>query len=164
MTRPIALLLTVKPQFAERIFVGTKKVELRRLKPRISIGDQVLVYTSSPTKAITGAFEVKDVLSGSPDFLWREVGPKTGMDKKEFDRYFAGADYGHAIFLGHVWRLPESIPLTLLREMLPGFHPPRSHRYLSKDEIDRLGGKYPMILSSNGKAPQVSQGLYCYDI
>src|SRR6185503_3263930 len=61
-----ALLISVRPRFAEMIFAGTKVVELRRLRPRIGTGDLVFVYVSSPVMALAGAFEVGEVVSGAP--------------------------------------------------------------------------------------------------
>ena len=56
------LLLSIHPEHAKNIFDGIKTVELRRTRPRLSKCDQVLVYVSSPTKALVGAFEVKKVI------------------------------------------------------------------------------------------------------
>ena len=65
-----ALLLSIHPEYAEKIFDGTKRVELRRVRPRLQNGDLVIVYVSSPVKAVCGAFRVDNVVAGTaPDKL-----------------------------------------------------------------------------------------------
>ena len=38
------ILLSIHPRFAEAIFDGTKKVELRRRAPKLMAGDEVVVF------------------------------------------------------------------------------------------------------------------------
>src|ERR1035437_3506082 len=83
-----ALLISIRPRFAEMIFAGSKTVELRRVCPRISSGDLALVYVSSPTKELQGAFEVGKVISATPSVLWRKIGKKSGITRAEFFAYF----------------------------------------------------------------------------
>ncbi|HEY9294972.1 MAG TPA: hypothetical protein VIQ31_01115, partial [Phormidium sp.] len=57
------LLLSIKPEYAKKIFKDqTKKVELRRVRTRLTEGDIVLVYVSSPEKVFVGSFEVEGVI------------------------------------------------------------------------------------------------------
>jgi predicted transcriptional regulator len=73
------LLLSVRPEYAEKIFEGIKTVELRRTRPRLCEGDVVIVYASSPTKALIGAFEVEKVIQKPLKDLWHEVQKKAGI-------------------------------------------------------------------------------------
>ena len=56
------VLLSIKPKYADKIFNGTKTVELRRICPKVTEGDLILVYVSSPVKALVGEFEVKKIV------------------------------------------------------------------------------------------------------
>ena len=56
------LLISIKPKYAEQIFNGEKTVELRRVKTRLTTGDLVLVYVTSPKQALIGYFKVEKVI------------------------------------------------------------------------------------------------------
>jgi predicted transcriptional regulator len=124
------LLLSLRPEFAEKVFAGTKKVELRRIRPRIQIQDWVLVYVSTPVQAVVGAFQVAEVVENSPAALWKKVREHAGITRRQFDDYYLGAPKGYGIFLSAVKVLPEPVKLSHLRMVLPDFHPPQCYRYL----------------------------------
>ncbi len=125
-----ALLLSVRPKYADLFFSGRKQVELRRVRPRVKEGDLVLLYVSSPTKALMGAFQVKDVLHDTPAKLWRKTGHQTGITRKEFDFYYSDLPYGFAILASQVWKLEQPISLSRLRQRWVRFTAPQSYRYI----------------------------------
>lgn len=124
------LLLSLRPEFAEKVFAGTKRVELRRVRPRIEVQDWVLVYVSTPVQAVVGAFQVAGVVENSPATLWRKVREHAGVTRRQFDDYYSGAPKGYGIFLSAVKMLPKPVKLSYLRMIWPDFHPPQSYRYL----------------------------------
>ena len=129
-----ALLLSVRPCYAKKILAGEKTAELRRTRPRVGLGDWVLVYASSPCKALVGAFEVRGVLSASPAKLWRLVGQQAAIRKKDFDEYYVGAAAAYAILIKSTISFLPHIPLEDLRRRLPQFTPPQAYRYLDAEE------------------------------
>jgi predicted transcriptional regulator len=133
-----AVLLSVLPKFARRIFSGTKTVELRKIRPNVAPGDCILLYVTSPEKSLQGILRVVDIKSGSPDVLWTEVGENTGLSHSEYKAYFNGAKLGCAIQFDGVVPLPQPISLIELRKMFPGFQPPQIHRYVSQQELGAL--------------------------
>jgi len=134
-----ALLLSIRPDHADRIFAGTKTAELRRVRPRLAKGDWVLVYATSPRKELVGRFQVQAVVSRSPSALWREVGALAGVDRDAFADYFSGAKKGYAILIARAVKLHQTFPLETLRERVPGFHPPQGYMYLSPRPYDPRG-------------------------
>lgn len=140
MTANHALLISIRPQFVESIFAGTKTVELRRVRPRLEHGDLVVVYASGITKAIVGAFEVEGVTTASPQSIWRKHNGGSGLGKADFDRYFEGIEVGYAIRIGRLWKLPAPISLGTLRKRRSGFRPPQSYHYWRLDDLLRMGG------------------------
>jgi len=72
-----ALLLSIKPRYADSIFNGSKTVELRRVRPQIGAGGLVMVYVSSPRCSLEGAFEVAEVTARRPQCFggWWERTP-----------------------------------------------------------------------------------------
>jgi len=135
-----ALLLSIRPRFVEQIFLGTKTVELRRIRPRVTANDLVVIYASGNQKALVGAFLVAEVHSKPPKNLWKRFGANTGLTKAEFDNYFKGADIGFAIEVARSWRLSEPVALSTLRSQSSGFHPPQSYRYLDFADVFSMGG------------------------
>lgn len=133
-----ALLISIRPRFAEMIFAGSKTVELRRVCPKISSGDLALVYVSSPTKELQGAFEVGKMISASPSVLWRKVGKESGITKTEFFDYFRGKTKAHALVIKRAWKLLDPVRLNSLRRRKGGFRPPQNFHYLNRNESSLL--------------------------
>ncbi len=131
------LLMSVRPEHAQKIFSGTKTVELRRTSPRIAKGDLVLVYVSSPVKAVMGAFRVEQVIDGRPEALWSIVKGKAGLTRQEFEAYFSGASRGCGIFFTDVLRLHKPVSLQRLREKWPAFQPPQGYCYVTHRKMYR---------------------------
>lgn len=144
-----ALLLSIRPTHAEKIFNGTKTVELRRVKPRLNGGDLVLVYVSSPVMALMGGFEVESVISGSPRQVWCAVNGRSGLTRAEFDEYYEGAKRAFAIVLKRRWKLKEPVRLRQLRQKRTGFRPPQSYHYLTLAEVNRFGALDVITARSN---------------
>lgn len=116
--------------FASKILAGTKTIELRRVRPNVTPGYHVLIYSSSPEMALLGSARVEEILSDAPSNLWGRVKDQAGICRKEYDDYFIGASTAIGIRLGAVQRLVLPIPLRELRERWPWLRPPQSYRYV----------------------------------
>jgi predicted transcriptional regulator len=134
MPDPRALLVSVKPVYAELLLSGAKTVELRRVRPNVEAGCEVLLYASSPTMEMVGTARVQAIDVDTPDAIWRRHAPATGVDRATFDDYFRGAALAVAITLTDTCRLQSRVPLAELRQRISGFRPPQSFRYLGSAE------------------------------
>jgi len=130
------LLLSIRPKFAEKIFDGTKKVELRRVKPNLSEGDIVVVYVSSPVKQVWGTFEVGQIVEKSIGELWPLVQHDAGLLKDEFDDYYFGVDHGYGIYIKEITAIHQPMDLGEIRKRWGNFHPPQSYCYLSLADLN----------------------------
>src|SRR6185312_15591306 len=65
------ILISVRPEFAERIASGEKAAELRRRAPRIQPGCRVWIYTKAPEAMISICVTVDRIITGSPQHIWR---------------------------------------------------------------------------------------------
>jgi len=128
------LLLSIHPRYTDSILSGTKTVELRRTRPRVQPGDSVLIYASSPVKAIVGGFVVDGLIQAQPAGLWDRVKHLAGVSQAEYDGYFSGVAVGYGIRIAHPWRLPDPVGLEALRARRPSFRPPQSYSYLLADD------------------------------
>lgn len=130
------ILLSVRPEYADKIFEQRKTVELRRVRPKyLQKGDLVLIYVSSPIQALAGAFKVERVVEEPLEKFWSMVKKKAGVTRQEFDIYYEGVSTGVGIFFKEVWQLPEPISLHTLKQQAPLFQPPQSFRYARESEL-----------------------------
>jgi predicted transcriptional regulator len=113
------VLLSIKPEFAKKIFDGTKKYEFRRKIFKNDVS-KVVVYASSPVKSVIGEFEVADILYNDTETLWQKTKKYSGITKDFFDAYFAEQDKAYAIKVGKmlIYDKPK-----LLSELGLGFAP-----------------------------------------
>jgi predicted transcriptional regulator len=117
-------LLSVRPRFADAILSGEKRVELRRV-PFSDEVEHVLVYATSPLKAIVGWFSVDGVVRDKPSRLWDRYGSVAALSRREFMRYFDGVAIGAAILIGESRALAS--PVSLADVHIAGA--PRNFRY-----------------------------------
>lgn len=134
-----ALLLSLRPRFAELLLTGAKTVELRRVRPNVSSGAVALIYASAPTCALLGVAAVVEVHVADRERIWRRHGGHTGITRAEYDAYFEGTTDAVAIALAAVRRLPRPVLLPELRRGHEWFRPPQSFRYLSAEQTASLG-------------------------
>lgn len=130
------LVMSIRPHFAERIFKGEKHAELRRVRPQVDAGDIVIVYASSPTKALVGAFVISGVCSMATSNMWTGHANELGVTREEYASYFAGADVAHALLLAERVRFGD-VPLEDMRQRLGLFRPPQSYMFWTEG-LDRL--------------------------
>lgn len=130
-----ALLVSVKPRYAELLLSGVKTVELRRVRPQIAAGGLVLIYASSPTMQMVGTGTVAGIATDTLDEIWRRCAGQTGLDRTTYDTYFAGRKLAVAITLDDVRPLRHGIPLAELRRRISGFRPPQSFRYMKQSHV-----------------------------
>lgn len=133
-----AVLLSIKPKYADLIFAGTKTIELRRVCPKVEPGDLVLVYVSGPRMALVGGFEVAGIVSGKPLTACNEWRAQAGVDKEAFLDYFEGTTIAYGIRIGRIWQFETATELKVLRRRKGGFHPPQSYRYVGSEELVNL--------------------------
>jgi predicted transcriptional regulator len=133
------LLLSIRPNFADQIFNGIKKVEFRRRHPRqMELGSTVLIYASSPTCALIGFAVVFAVDEASPKAVWNKYHDVAGIDHCQFKEYFATCSRAVAIRLRKPVRFDSAISLNDLRCKWPGFHPPQQFAYLSSHRLKKI--------------------------
>lgn len=120
------VLLSIKPEYAFKIFDGSKKYEFRKAifkRPDIKT---VVVYASSPVQRVIGEFEIETILSSSPERIWEKTKEYSGITKDFFFEYFSNKEQAHAIKIKETRRYKE--PLELKKNFKVS--PPQSYTYL----------------------------------
>jgi predicted transcriptional regulator len=129
------LLLSIQPQYAKKLFQGTKTVELRKVKPNIAKGDTVFVYISSPVQELYGKFEVDKVISRPVEELWKIVSRDAGISEEEFNSYYKDTNIGYGIYLCAPVIIKCPVSLSDLRQIWKNFYPPQGYKYLNPSEL-----------------------------
>jgi len=119
------VLLSIKPEYVEKIFQGTKKYEFRKSIFRRNV-KKVCIYSTSPVKKIVGRFTIVRITAGHPVRLWEKYWAYAGIEKKDFFAYFQAREKGFCIEIGEVEIFKE--PLDP-HSLIPGFIAPQSFKY-----------------------------------
>jgi len=120
------VLLSIKPEFALKIFDGSKRYEYRFTIFKGGEVKTVVVYASEPIKQVIGEFEIGEIFHEEPEAVWVKIGDHAGITKKRFLQYFDNKTEGYAIEAKEARTYDTPI---LLSELMVQW-PPQSFAYL----------------------------------
>lgn len=120
------VLLSIKPEFALKIFEGSKKFEYRRKIFKRTGVTTIVVYASNPIKKVIGEFEIEGIIQEEPQLLWEKTGQQGGISKERFLNYFGEKTKGYAIKVRGARMYDAPVPLNKLMVVSP----PQSFAYL----------------------------------
>ncbi|WP_443739599.1 ASCH domain-containing protein [Treponema sp.] len=106
-----SILLSIKPEYAEKIFAGIKTYEYRRKIFKDGSVKTVVVYVTSPIKKIIGEFSIEKVLSDTPQNIWKQTKDNSGITKEFYDKYFHNRDKAYAIKIKSVNKYKKPMEL-----------------------------------------------------
>jgi predicted transcriptional regulator len=135
------LLLSIKPEFVEKILSGEKRFEYRKAGFKRSDVRTAMIYSTSPVKKLVGEFDVEEVIYGSPDNIWKKTHAQSGITKTFFDSYFESRKTAVALRIGDVRAYDTPIAPE---EIIDGFKAPQSFKYLSEDLEDGVQLALPL--------------------
>ena len=120
------VLLSIKPEYAFKIFEGSKKFEYRRTIFKNNSVKSIIVYASSPVQQVIGEFEIDEILNYDLETLWNLTHQHSGITKDYYYKYFADKEYGYAIKIKKVkqYKLPKCLQTDF------NIMPPQSFTYL----------------------------------
>ena len=108
------VLLSIKPEFAFKIFDGSKRYEFRRSIFKNRDIKKVIVYASSPVGKIIGEFEIEDILHDELPILWSKTKYYSGTSEENIKKYFSNRSKGYAIKIKNAKLYDEPKPLNSL--------------------------------------------------
>ena len=121
------VLLSIKPEFVEKIFNGTKKYEFRKSIFKNKNIDTVVVYASSPWQYVIGEFKIETILNDNVDRIWEQTREYSGISEEFYRLYFSRKTQAHAIKIGKVTKFKK-------HKRLSDYHvnfPPQSYMYVN---------------------------------
>ena len=141
------VLLSIKPEFAWKIFNGEKKYEYRKqiFKKNVS---SVVVYCTRPLAKIIGEFYIDDILSGTPAELWEKTSSFSGITRSFYKSYFRACEEAYALKIGKT--ILYNVPIDP-SDIFGKFFPPQSFRYLV--DAQQLGALDRYSAAPFGLAP-----------
>lgn len=105
------VILSIKPEFANKIFDGSKKFEFRKAIFKNESIRTVIVYASSPVQQVIGEFEIERIINHDIDTLWSITQDFSGITKDYFYQYFEDRKEGYAIQIKNTrkYKIPKNL-------------------------------------------------------
>lgn len=104
-------ILSIKPEYADRILSGEKRYEFRKRIFKRKDVDTIVIYSTSPCCRIVGEASIGEILRSSPEEIWERTKERGGIAEDKFMTYFEGRETAYAIHIESVNRFEE--PRTL---------------------------------------------------
>ncbi len=121
------VLLSIKPEFANKIFEWTKKYEFRKTIFKEKGIKKVVVYASSPVQKVIWEFEIEVIIHKEKTSLWQETSNFSWISELFFNDYFSKKEKWYAIKIKKTKKYKK--PLCLKSDFNINF-PPQSFQYL----------------------------------
>jgi predicted transcriptional regulator len=131
-----AALISIHPEYADKILAGEKRLEYRRRWAATAV-DVLVIYATAPIQRVVGLAKIETVFHGTKTKLW-ELGKHHGggISRRKLFAYLVGKKEAVAIAIGSCHAFEVALdPLVLFGNE---FKPPQSFRYLKPSEINRI--------------------------
>jgi predicted transcriptional regulator len=119
------LIISIKPQFVEKILSGEKKYEFRRRIYKKEV-EKIYIYQTLPYAGIVAYFTPGEIVKDTPQNLWDRFKDVSGTTEEHLLGYLHDKEYGYAI---------EITDLKIFEEpFIPkGIAAPQSYKYIEYD-------------------------------
>jgi predicted transcriptional regulator len=108
------VLLSIKPEYAEKIFSGLKRFEFRKAVFRNPAVKTVVLYATKPVGKVLGEFDIEEILAEEPNTLWSMTSKFAGIPKQFFNEYFRGRHTAYAIRVREARRYNTPLDLNVV--------------------------------------------------
>lgn len=121
-----AILLSINPQYVDRIMNGEKQYEFRKSLCKRKV-DKIIIYSTSPIMKVVGEAEVENIIVDKPRTVWGKTKKYSGIERQFFEEYYKGRSQAVAYKLTHIIQYEE--PKELIDYGIK--NPPQSFCYLN---------------------------------
>lgn len=104
-------MISIKPEYAQKIFEGEKKYEYRKKIFKRRDIEHIVVYATKPVGKVIGEFEVAEIIEGDPVTIWEQTKKYSGINKKDYTKYFRDHKKGFALFIKNTVIYQEPLEL-----------------------------------------------------
>lgn len=123
-------ILSIKPEFVEKILTGEKKYEYRKQVFKKEV-DSVVIYSTKPVGMFVGEFKIDEILHDNVDDIWEKTNDFSGISYKYFKEYFSSKGMAYALKIKDL--IVYKKPLCP-NKMIPNFKAPQSFCYLKEEK------------------------------
>ena len=127
-------LLSIKPEYVEKIISGEKKFEYRKKIFKENV-DSVVIYSTMPVGKIIGEFSLNEIICDTPENIWSRTKLFSGVDEEFFNIYFDNVKSGFALKIENlnIYQTPIN-PKDLFKD----FVAPQSFMYIENNHYEQL--------------------------
>lgn len=100
------VLMSINPEYVEKILSGTKKYEFRKSKCKREVSE-IIIYSTAPVSKVVGKVKVKNIIEENLDMLWDITKEFSGIEYDFFKKYYDGREKGAAYQLGAVTKFKQ---------------------------------------------------------
>ena len=104
------MLLSIRPEYVNKIVSGKKKYEFRKFHCREGI-DTIVIYATAPMKKVIGEVTLEGIIEGDVEYVWQKTKGFRGVLKKDYEKYYQKRDIAIAYWLGEVTVYEEPMRL-----------------------------------------------------
>jgi predicted transcriptional regulator len=121
------VLLSMHSKYAELVFSGVKKVEIRTKFPRRWTGRQAVVYGTQPLGSLMGEVTLTKVVPGTPSQIWEQYGADAGCTFEEYSAYVGDRSEVFAILISDLKPYLAPVGIAQISHLIKeDLHPPQS--------------------------------------
>ena len=104
-------ILSIRPEYVDRILSGEKKYEFRKRIFKREDVDTIVIYSTSPCCRVVAQASIAEIIQDSPERIWKKTKKNGGIAKEKFMTYFDGKEVAYAIRISAVRRLTKPCSL-----------------------------------------------------
>ena len=119
------LIISIKPQFVEKILSGEKKYEFRRRIYTKEV-EKIYIYQTLPDAGIIAYFTPGEIIKDTPQNLWDNFKDVSGTTEEHFLSYLHDKDKAYAIEITNLKIFDEPV-------IPEGIKAPQSYKYIDYD-------------------------------
>ncbi len=127
------VLISIKPEYVNKILNGTKKYEYRRTLAKKNVS-ALVIYSTWPVKEIVGEVDVIGTIEMAPSSLWEKTKKEAGISRKKYREYFKKRKKACTYVLGVVTKYENSKKLSDIGVQ----QAPQSFLYLTQEQYELL--------------------------
>ena len=134
------ILLSIKPEFIEKIFSGEKEFEFRKNRCKSDV-NKIIIYSTAPVKKVVGTADIEYIIEDTPSKVWERTQNKSGISYDFFNSYYAGCTKSVAYKLTNVKKYIQPKDLSDFGVSVP----PQSFVYLPNHDAKIIKKKFKQI-------------------
>ncbi|RLJ22199.1 hypothetical protein DJ030_02125 [bacterium endosymbiont of Escarpia laminata] len=124
------IIISIKPNFVEKILCGEKTVELRTRRANLQPGTQMWIYSTLPRGEICARASVEYVHTDKPDTIWERYSDQIAIHEDEFWAYVGQRESVSVIKMSKIDPIDSGVSLKRMQNLVEGFTPPQFFMHL----------------------------------